>query len=64
MNASTFEDLAVARKFVFSSSHLIMLEKELLEMSLTLGSDAESILILRDLVDFNYTNAKDSLAIK
>lgn len=41
-----------------------MLEKELLQMSLNLGTDAENIMIVRDLVDYNYENAKGNLAIK
>ena len=33
-------------------------------MSLNLGADAENIMIVRDIVDFNYEKAKDSLLVK
>lgn len=64
LNADSTEDMAEARKFVFSKHRLILLEKELLQMSINLNADAENIMIVRDLVDFNYENAKGSLALK
>ena len=64
MNADSTEELADAKEFIFSKHKLIMLEKELLQMSLNLNADAENIMVIRDLVDFNYENAKGSLAFK
>ena len=64
LEAKSTEELAEARKFVFCEKTLIMLEKELLWMSTNLGADAENIMIVRDIVDFNYENAKGSMKIK
>ena len=64
MNADSTEELADAKEFIFSKHRLIMLEKELLQMSLNLNAEAENIMVIRDLVDFNYENAKGSLAFK
>lgn len=64
LGANSTEELAKAKKFIFSKHKLIMLEKEILQMSLNLNADAENIMIIRDLVDFNYENAKGSLAFK